>query len=130
MSKHQLTRLTAAFVAAAQSIGSIAPAMADPDRRDRDHDRDRHSDRYYRDHDRDRWGNHVDWRRGYGPDRAYYVGQRLPPRYRERTYVVEDWRGHNLRQPPRGYYWVQSGTDYLLVAVATGLIASAIVNSR
>jgi Ni/Co efflux regulator RcnB len=37
-------------------------------------------------------------------------------------YVVSDWRGHHLRPPPRGYYWVQVGADYLLVAIATGII--------
>ncbi|XHS77951.1 RcnB family protein [Burkholderiaceae bacterium UC74_6] len=131
MSKYNFTRIAAAAVAAALSLGSLTPAMAEPDRRDRRDDRhERRDDRYNRDHDRDRWGNHVDWHRGYGPDRNYYVGQRMPTQYRERTYVVDDWRGHHLRQPPRGYHWVQSGTDYLLVAVATGLIASAIINSN
>jgi len=36
--------------------------------------------------------------------------------------VVEDWRGHNLGAPPRGYHWVQIGGDYVLVAIATGII--------
>jgi Ni/Co efflux regulator RcnB len=36
---------------------------------------------------------------------------------------VSDWRSHRLNAPPRGYQWVQSGSDYLLVAVATGIIA-------
>ena len=39
-----------------------------------------------------------------------------------RQYVVEDWRGHRLSAPPRGYHWVQVGADYVLVAVATGII--------
>ena len=49
-------------------------------------------------------------------------------RYRTRHYVVDDWRGHHLYAPPRGYHWVQSGGDYLLVAVATGIIASILLN--
>lgn len=36
--------------------------------------------------------------------------------------MVEDWRGHHLNTPPRGYHWVQSGADYVLVAIATGVI--------
>jgi len=60
--------------------------------------------------------------RGAGPDHAYYRGDRLPVDYRHRSYVVEDWRGHQLRQPPRGYHWVQVGGDYVLVAIATGII--------
>ncbi|MBS0444742.1 MAG: RcnB family protein [Proteobacteria bacterium] len=65
---------------------------------------------------------------GAGPDRAFYPGYRLPPYYRSRYYVVDDWRGHHLRRPPPGYYWVQSGPDYLLVAVATGIIADMLLN--
>jgi Ni/Co efflux regulator RcnB len=65
---------------------------------------------------------------GGGPDHAFYPGYRLPPYYRSRTYVVDDWRAHHLRRPPPGYYWVQTGTDYLLVAVATGIIADILLN--
>lgn len=60
--------------------------------------------------------------RGAGPNHSFYRGDRLPPEYRHRQYVVEDWRGHNLRAPPRGYHWVQNGADYLLVGIATGMI--------
>ncbi|WP_413858445.1 RcnB family protein [Candidatus Aalborgicola defluviihabitans] len=67
--------------------------------------------------------------RGGGPDRMYYRGGRLPPQYRERQYVVEDWRAHRLTPPPRGYQWVQSGGDYLLVAITTGIILSLILGN-
>lgn len=63
-----------------------------------------------------------------GPDREYHRGDRLPMEYRQNNYVVDDWRGHRLNQPPRGYRWVQSGADYLLVAVATGLILDILIN--
>ena len=71
------------------------------------------------------------WRddgRGAGPDHAFYRGGRLPPEYRGRQYVVDDWRGHRLNAPPRGYHWVQAGGDYVLVAIATGIIASILLN--
>jgi Ni/Co efflux regulator RcnB len=55
-------------------------------------------------------------------------GERLPREYNSRYYVVDDWRGHHLRRPPSGYHWVQSGGDYLLVAIATGIIASVLLN--
>jgi Ni/Co efflux regulator RcnB len=64
----------------------------------------------------------------YGPDRAYHRGDRLPPQYRTYQYVVEDWHSHGLRQPPRGYRWVQSGGDYILVAITTGLILELLLN--
>ncbi|MDM0075357.1 RcnB family protein [Variovorax sp. J2P1-59] len=60
---------------------------------------------------------HVEWRRG----------GRVPSEYRSRSYVVNDWRGHRLHQPPRGYQWVGVGGDFVLAAVATGLIAQIIV---
>jgi hypothetical protein len=41
-----------------------------------------------------------------------------------------DYRAHHLRHPPRGYEWRQSNGDYVLAAVATGLIASAILGAR
>ncbi len=66
--------------------------------------------------------------RGGGPDHAFYRGERLPPEYRSRQYVVDDWRGHHLTQPPRGYHWVQAGGDYVLAAIATGLIISILLN--
>jgi Ni/Co efflux regulator RcnB len=58
----------------------------------------------------------------------FHRGGRLPNEYRNRQYVVNDWRGHHLSAPPRGYQWVQVGPDYVLAAVATGLIANLILN--
>jgi len=66
--------------------------------------------------------------RGAGPDHNWHRGDRLPVQYRSRQYVVDDWRGHRLSAPPRGYHWVQTGGDYVLVAIATGVIASLILN--
>ncbi|MBS0336075.1 MAG: RcnB family protein [Proteobacteria bacterium] len=60
--------------------------------------------------------------RGAGPNHEYYRGDRLPAEYRHRQYVVNDWRGYNLTAPPRGYQWVQSGSDFILVTIATGVI--------
>jgi Ni/Co efflux regulator RcnB len=65
--------------------------------------------------------------RGAGPNHEYYRGDRLPAEYRHRNYVVDDWRGHHLSAPPRGYHWVQSGGDYVLVAIATGIIAQILL---
>ena len=60
--------------------------------------------------------------RGAGPNHNFRRGDRLPPEYRDRQYVVDVWRGHNLYAPPRGYHWVQTGGDYVLVAITTGVI--------
>jgi Ni/Co efflux regulator RcnB len=95
----------------------------------------RYDPRYYQRYDskdqRYYPGDHAggDWRgRGAGPNHDWYRGSRLPAEYNSRNYVVDDWRGHHLSAPPRGYHWVQSGGDYLLVAITTGIIASILLN--
>lgn len=65
---------------------------------------------------------------GAGPQHNFYRGDRLPGEYRHRNYVVNDWRGHRLSAPPRGYHWVQAGGDYVLVAIATGVILQILLN--
>ena len=50
-------------------------------------------------------------------------GAHIPREYMARQYWVEDWRAHRLAPPPRGYQWVQVGNDYVLVAIASGIIA-------
>ncbi|QJD99105.1 RcnB family protein [Massilia forsythiae] len=102
-----------------------------PDRGDRHDDRgDRRDDRrpdrgpdrgHYDGRDNRRWD-------GAGPSHDLRRGGRLPNQYRNRQYVVDDWRGHRLRQPPRGYHWVQTGGDYVLAAIATGVIADILIN--
>lgn len=67
-------------------------------------------------------------RYGAGPDRRWYRGDRVPYQYRSHQYVVSDWRRHRLSPPPRGYHWVQYGADYMLVAIATGVIAQLILS--
>jgi Ni/Co efflux regulator RcnB len=133
MNKNRVWQKPVAVVlVAALSLGSAGFASAqrhDNDRHDRNDRNDRYEQRSDRDHDHDRYDRRDQMRRGAGPNHDIYIGRRLPTQYRHNNYVVNDWRGQNLRQPPRGYHWVQSGSDYLLVAVATGLIASAILNN-
>jgi len=67
--------------------------------------------------------------RGAGPNHSFYRGGRMPSEYRTRQYVVDDWRSHQLSAPPRGYHWVQTGGDYVLVAIATGVILQLLLNN-
>lgn len=59
---------------------------------------------------------------------GWKTGQKLPDQWRHGHDV--DWRSHHLRQPPRGYHWVQTDGDYVLAAVATGAIMSAIIANQ
>ena len=77
---------------------------------DDDH-RDGHHQQYVR-HDEWKKGYHMrseDWNRG------------------ER---VEDYRTYHLSAPPRGYEWRQVDGNYVMAAVATGVVASVVVASN
>lgn len=64
--------------------------------------------------------------RGHAP--RFHRGNYLPHPYRQRAYHVNDWHAHRgLYAPPRGHQWVQVGSEFLLVAIATGLIANLLV---
>ncbi|BBA42898.1 MULTISPECIES: RcnB family protein [Burkholderia] len=56
------------------------------------------------------------------PRREWHKGDRLPPEFRDRQYVIDDWRGYRLSPPPRGYQWVGVGGDHLLVQIGSGIV--------
>lgn len=124
------TRLSLLIAAAVIGLSS-GPVMAqshghdqdDHGRSDQHHDKhrdkyDRHDDHHYSGmHDR---GRHEGW---------YKRGGHVPQEYRSGRYVVNDWHSEHLRQPPRGYHWVRSDNgDFLLVAVATGVITDLLLH--
>jgi Ni/Co efflux regulator RcnB len=84
---------------------------------DRSHSRGHAYGHYKNWHDR---GRHEGW---------YHRGGYLPVEYRSTRYVVYDWRDARLREPPRGYHWVRSDNgDFLLVAIATGVIVDLLLS--
>ncbi|NKJ46513.1 hypothetical protein CIC12_07110 [Burkholderia sp. SG-MS1] len=64
------------------------------------------------------------------PHADWHKGERLPAEYRNRNYVVDDWHGHGLQAPPRGYQWVGVNGDYVLAAIATGVIANVLLSTH
>jgi Ni/Co efflux regulator RcnB len=61
--------------------------------------------------------------------RRWNKGQRFDNRYAQNYRVVNNWqqyRGRRLYAPPRGYHWVRSGNDAVLVAITGGLIGAVI----
>lgn len=65
------------------------------------------------------WVRHNEWKRGYHMRHDDWArGQRV------------DWRARHLRAPPRGYEWRQVDGNYVMAAVATGVIASIIANAH
>jgi Ni/Co efflux regulator RcnB len=65
--------------------------------------------------------------RGY-QNRNWQRGQRFDSRY-ARNYRQIDYRQYRgLRAPPRGYRYVQSGNDALLVGITSGIIGTVFAN--
>jgi Ni/Co efflux regulator RcnB len=123
--KNRLFVTSLAAIIAATSFSTVA--LADPPGWDRDHNNGYYTGNTWhsgtpsaatmRRHDyRAGWRN---WRRG----------DRLPAYYRGHYATVDDWRGRHLPPPRRGYHYVRDDNgNILLVAIATGLIASIIAN--
>lgn len=65
---------------------------------------------------------------GYGHP-PHSDGWRQGDRYNGNRVVVNDWHTRGLHQPPPGYEWVNSGGQFIMIALTTGLIASIIANS-
>ena len=53
---------------------------------------------------------------------AWMRGERFRPAF-GRPIIVNNWGFYHLRRPPVGYHWVRDGDRFLMVALATGLIA-------
>ena len=60
--------------------------------------------------------SHFGWRRGVYVPRFY------------RNYYVQDWAYYGLRPPPPGYRWIYADGNFVLMALATGLIADVIAH--
>lgn len=58
--------------------------------------------------------------------RRWAKGQRFDRRYASNYRVINNYRDYRLNAPPRGYHWVRSGNDAVLVALASGVIGAVI----
>ena len=68
------------------------------------------------DHDNHQYVHHAEWKKGAKiHDEDWKRGEHI------------DYKEHHLRRPPHGYEWREVDGNYVLAAVATGVIASAIV---
>ncbi|UYY59162.1 RcnB family protein [Sphingomonas sp. S2-65] len=60
--------------------------------------------------------------------RSWHRGERFDNRY-ARNYRQIDYRQYRgLRAPPRGYRYVQSGNDAVLVGITSGIISAVFAN--
>ena len=85
-----------------------ANSLAGPSSFAQDHHDDHH----------DAYVHHEEWKKGYHmPPNDWGRGQRV------------DYRRYHLHAPPRGYEWRSVDGNYVMAAVATGVIASVVAAS-
>ena len=104
-----MRRIYAFLAVTTLSASLLGPMSFSQDRPDDHHDASDRHDAYVR-HDEWSKGYHMkteDWRRG----------------------QPVDYRHYHLDAPPHGYEWRSVDGNYVLAAVATGVIASAVVAS-
>jgi Ni/Co efflux regulator RcnB len=129
--KKLLTSAIALTIVASAGAAIAQPgAQPDNDRYEQSNNRqagrrdERRDDRYERRAERRYKAARYQPPRGYQA-RQWRHGEKLPPTYRSRAYVV-DYRTYRLAPPPRGYQYVRVGNDVALTAISTGVIASVI----
>jgi Ni/Co efflux regulator RcnB len=80
-------------------------------------DRDDHRDAHHDDQrDNHHYVHHDEWKKGYHMRHEDWDrGERI------------DYRTYHLHRPPSGYEWREVDGNYVMAAVATGIIASTII---
>jgi Ni/Co efflux regulator RcnB len=64
----------------------------------------------------------------YQQNRSWQRGQRFDQRYAMNYRVISNPGYYHLRTAPRGYRWVQSGNDAVMVAITSGIIGAILAN--
>jgi len=144
MKKFIIAALAASVVAtpvlAAPYQGQIDNARFEQTRGDHGdrYDRDR-GDRGQIDQRHDERGRYDDRRNfdrrdyrgayGYHQNRRWIRGERFDNRYAANYRVIYNPGHYRLHDAPRGYRWVQSGNDAVLIGLTTGLVAAVLANS-
>ncbi|MEH6701840.1 RcnB family protein [Parasphingorhabdus sp.] len=63
--------------------------------------------------------NHRNWSKGQKFDRRYATNYR----------VIDNPRAYRLSNAPRGYQWVRSGNDAVLIGLTSGIVGAVIGNA-
>jgi Ni/Co efflux regulator RcnB len=97
--------ITASMLIAMAALTANTAVFAD------EHDHDHHD----QGHEGNQYVHHDEWKKGSRMrDEDWKRGEHV------------DYRERHLRAPPRGYEWRQVDGNYVLAAVATGVIASVV----
>jgi Ni/Co efflux regulator RcnB len=71
---------------------------------------------------------HAGWSQDQGAQHRWNEGDRMGYDDWSNAQPV-DYRAHHLRRPPNGYAWRESNGQFILAAVATGVVASIILDN-
>lgn len=80
---------------------------------------DHHDDNHNDHHDNHAYVHHEEWKHGYHMRHEDWDrGDRV------------DYHRYQLQEPPRGYEWREVDGNFVLAAIATGVIASVVIASQ
>lgn len=105
------------FLIAALAASVVAtPALAAPDRHDNRGRVEQRGDHHAQ-------APQAQFRNG------WRKGERFNYRQARNYQVIGNYRQYHLNAAPRGYRWVRSGNDAVLVGITSGIIASVLANA-
>lgn len=123
---HKFTgrKLTAALLAAAiLTPGLAAPAMAQPGKPTQSH-----AQQPNRGNQGGNQGHSTPAKKPSQTPHRFKKGEKFD-RNRASNYQTVDYRKYrNVKAPPKGYHYVRSGNDLLLVGITSGIIAAVTMN--
>ncbi|WP_395671013.1 RcnB family protein [Phenylobacterium sp.] len=128
----------------ARRDGVVTPRERREIQRDRQELRESRRELRYDRRRADTWRDRAEWRGYQGARRGMWYApgygyQRVTPGYawRRGAYVPRNYRGYYVQDPyyyglpaaPRGHRWVYADGNFVLMALASGLIAQVIANA-
>lgn len=135
-----MKKTTLALLMMVLTTGSLFSTLtqADEHRQQRHHEGSERNDRHstgsnHRDnHHREGRNNHPHFQqreRFAWQGHQFHRGQALPAHFHAKDYRVTDWRERGLEKPSRGEHWAYIDGNYVLIAAATGIITSILLNN-
>lgn len=114
-----MRKFTAPLLAAALVVpGFAVPAMAQPGHQQQAHPSQNHASQ----------NNSSQKHKPAPTPHRFQKGEKFD-RGRATNYQTVDYRKYrNVKAPPRGYHYVRSGNDLLLVGITSGIVAAVTMN--
>jgi len=120
------TSMIASPLVASQAQAAPYQQRAGNDGRDVRQNDNRHGQNDYRNGRNDNRYGQNNYRNG---QHRWAKGQRFDRRQVQNYRVISNPRAYHLGNAPRGYQWVQSGNDAVMVALVSGIIGAVIGNA-